>query len=77
MRSGGKDGAVLVPRHGLAINSASLAFIVAAVLAMMMKETRGIEITTLDRQASKRWRLRLCCRPATFLLRKLRDLNII
>ena len=41
----------LIPKigFGLAINSASLAFIVAAVLVMMMKETRGIEITTLDR----------------------------
>ena len=39
---------MLVCCPGLAINSASPAFIVAAVLVMMMKETRGIEITTLD-----------------------------
>lgn len=42
----------LIPKVGfsLAINSAALAFVVAAVLVMLMKETRGIEISTLDRK---------------------------
>lgn len=42
----------LIPKVGfsLAINSAALAFIVAAVLVMLMKETKGIEITALDKK---------------------------
>jgi len=42
----------LIPKIGfsLAINSAALAFVVAAVLVMLMKETRGIEITALDKK---------------------------
>jgi MFS family permease len=41
----------LIPRIGfsLAINSAALAFVAAAVFVLMMKETRGIEITSLDK----------------------------
>ena len=42
----------LIPMVGfsLAINSAALAYVVAAVLVMMMKETKGIEIATLDKK---------------------------
>jgi MFS family permease len=41
----------LIPRVGfsLAMNSAALAFVVAAVFILLMKETRGIEITSLDK----------------------------
>jgi MFS family permease len=40
----------LIPKIGfsLAINTAALAFIVAAITVMLMKETKGIEITSLD-----------------------------
>lgn len=41
----------LIPRIGfsMAMNSAALAFVFAAVFVLMMKETRGIEITSLDK----------------------------
>jgi MFS family permease len=41
----------LIPRVGfsLAMNSAALAFVIAAVFILLMKETRGIEITSLDK----------------------------
>ena len=42
----------LIPKVGfsLAINSAALAYVVAAVLVLLMKETKGIEIATLDKK---------------------------
>ena len=42
----------LIPKVGfsLAINSAALAFVVAAVVVMLMKETKGVEIATLDKE---------------------------
>lgn len=41
----------LIPRIGfsMAMNSAALAFIFAAAFVLMMKETRGIEMTSLDK----------------------------
>lgn len=41
----------LIPRIGfsMAMNSAALAFVFAAAFVLMMKETRGIEITSLDK----------------------------
>ena len=43
----------LIPKVGfsLAINSAALAFVVAAVFVLLMKETKGIEIATLDKDS--------------------------
>lgn len=43
----------LIPKVGfsLAINSAALAFVVAAVFVLLMKETKGIEIATLDKRS--------------------------
>ncbi|NVO15320.1 MAG: MFS transporter [Rhodoplanes sp.] len=43
----------LIPKVGfsLAINSAALAFVVAAVFVLLMKETKGIEIATLDKNS--------------------------
>jgi hypothetical protein len=41
----------LIPRVGfsMAMNSAALAFVFAGAFVLMMKETRGIEITSLDK----------------------------